>query len=97
MRRLALLVPLAVLLVGCGGGSDNNSASDGNGDKKGTMDCVISGDESKAELADLEEGKTHEVVVNTSKGSFTFELATDISPCTTARSQGSSRRASTTD
>ena len=52
------------------------------------MDCVISGDESKAELANLEDGKTYEVVVNTNKGSFTFELATDISPCTTASIAG---------
>ena len=98
MRRLALVLPIALLLVGCGGGSDNDSAGDGNGRtdtaatstgaKKGTMDCVISGDESKAELADLEAGKTHEVVVNTNKGSFTFELATEISPCTTASIAG---------
>jgi peptidyl-prolyl cis-trans isomerase B (cyclophilin B) len=48
------------------------------------MDCKISGDESKAELATLEDGKTYQVAVKTNKGDFTFELATDISPCTTA-------------
>ena len=52
------------------------------------MDCAISGDKSKAELADLEDGKTYEVVVDTSKGSFTFELATETSPCTTASIAG---------
>jgi peptidyl-prolyl cis-trans isomerase B (cyclophilin B) len=48
------------------------------------MDCKISGDESKAELATLEDGKTYQVAVKTNKGDFTFELATDVSPCTTA-------------
>jgi peptidyl-prolyl cis-trans isomerase B (cyclophilin B) len=52
------------------------------------MDCEIGGDASKAELADLDDGKTHSVVVDTSKGSFTFELATDTSPCTTAAFAG---------
>jgi peptidyl-prolyl cis-trans isomerase B (cyclophilin B) len=79
VKRLGLLVPLAVLLVGCGGGS---------GGKKETMDCNISGDESKAELATLEDGKTYEVAVKTNKGDFTFELATDASPCTTASFAG---------
>jgi peptidyl-prolyl cis-trans isomerase B (cyclophilin B) len=76
LRRLVLLFPIAVLLVGCGGG--------GGSGKKETMDCKISGDESKAELAALEDGKTYQVAVNTNKGDFSFELATDISPCTTA-------------
>lgn len=84
MRRLALVVPLALLLVGCGG----KSSSAGSSDKKGTMDCVISGDKSKAELANLEDGKTYEIVVNTNKGSFTFELAAKTSPCTTASIAG---------
>ena len=82
MKRL-LVVLLALLLVGCGGGG-NGSGSD----QKGSMDCEISGDDSKAELTELEEGKTHSVVVRTNKGSFTFELATDISPCTTASFAG---------
>jgi peptidyl-prolyl cis-trans isomerase B (cyclophilin B) len=76
VRRLLLLLPLAVLLVGCGG--------DSGGGKKETMDCAISGDESKAELATLEEDKTYTVAVQTNKGDFSFELSTDISPCTTA-------------
>ncbi len=83
MKRLFVLMPLLILLVGCGG------ESSGGGDTEGTtMDCEISGDTSKAELANLEDGKTHEIVVNTNKGSFTFELATDISPCTTASIAG---------
>jgi len=80
--RLAMALALAFVLVGCGG---NDSESSGGGNN---MDCEIGGDASKAELADLEDGKTHSVVVDTSKGSFTFDLATDISPCTTASFAG---------
>lgn len=85
MKRLSLLIPLVILLVGCGGksGSTANETTGGN-----AMDCVISGDKSKAELKTFEDGKKYEVVVNTSKGSFTFDLATDISPCTTASIAG---------
>ena len=86
MKRLALLIPVAILLIGCGGGNDSGANNDTTKGK--VMDCEIGGDESKAELANLEEGKTHEIVVNTNKGSFTFELATDISPCTTASIAG---------
>ena len=81
MTRPLLAVLLAVLLVGCGGGGNGS-------DQEGSMDCQITGDDSKAELAELEEGTTHSVVVQTTKGSFTFELATDISPCTTASFAG---------
>jgi peptidyl-prolyl cis-trans isomerase B (cyclophilin B) len=81
--RVAILLAAGLLLVGCGG-NDNESSGGG----KSTMDCEIGGDESKAELADLEDGKTHSVVVDTNKGSFTFDLATDISPCTTASFAG---------
>jgi peptidyl-prolyl cis-trans isomerase B (cyclophilin B) len=81
--RVAILLVVGLLLVGCGG-NDNESSGGGNA----TMDCEIGGDESKAELAELEDGKTHSVVVDTSKGSFTFDLATDISPCTTASFAG---------
>jgi peptidyl-prolyl cis-trans isomerase B (cyclophilin B) len=85
MRRLALLIPLVILLVGCGGKSDKSAAIKAKGT---TMDCEIGGDKSKAELANLDDGKTHAIVVNTNKGSFTFELATKISPCTTASIAG---------
>jgi peptidyl-prolyl cis-trans isomerase B (cyclophilin B) len=80
--RFAVLLALAFLLVGCG---SNDSDSSGGGN---TVDCEIGGDASKAELADLEDGKKHSVVVDTNKGSFTFDLATDISPCTTAAFAG---------
>jgi peptidyl-prolyl cis-trans isomerase B (cyclophilin B) len=76
VRRLFLLLPVVVLLVGCGG--------DNGGGKKETVDCTISGDESKAALATLEEDKTYMVAVQTNKGDFSFALSTDISPCTTA-------------
>jgi cyclophilin family peptidyl-prolyl cis-trans isomerase len=52
------------------------------------MDCEITGDESKAELAELEPGKTHRIVVDTNKGSFTIELDTEDSPCTAASIAG---------
>ena len=52
------------------------------------MNCEISGDKSKANLVDLDDGKTHSVAVETSKGDFTFDLATKISPCTTASFAG---------
>jgi peptidyl-prolyl cis-trans isomerase B (cyclophilin B) len=84
VKRLLLLLPLAVLLVGCGGkGSDNGNASGGS-----SMNCEISGDKSKANLIDLDDGKTHSVVVKTNKGDFTFDLATKTSPCTTASFAG---------
>jgi peptidyl-prolyl cis-trans isomerase B (cyclophilin B) len=95
MKRLALLIPLVILLVGCGSKSDTNNAtksttSGATNTTRGaaTMDCVIGGDKSKAELANLEDGKKHFVVVDTSKGSFTFELATKTSPCTAASIAG---------
>jgi peptidyl-prolyl cis-trans isomerase B (cyclophilin B) len=52
------------------------------------MDCEIGGDKSKAELANLDDSKTYDVVVKTNKGDFTFELATKTSPCTTASIAG---------
>jgi len=91
MKRLALLIPLVILLVGCGGESDESSSTTTNGSttaKGASLDCEIGGDKSKAELADLDDGKKHLVVVDTNKGSFTFELATKISPCTTASIAG---------
>jgi len=82
MKRLLVLLPLVVLLVGCGGKKSDN-ASGGS-----SMNCEISGDKSKANLVDLNDGKTHSVAVKTSKGDFTFDLATKISPCTTASFAG---------
>jgi peptidyl-prolyl cis-trans isomerase B (cyclophilin B) len=85
MKRLALLLPIAVLLVGCGGGDKQNENASSGGS---SMNCEIGGDKSKADLADLDANKTNSIVVDTSKGSFTFELATKISPCTTASFAG---------
>jgi cyclophilin family peptidyl-prolyl cis-trans isomerase len=56
------------------------------------MDCEITGDESKAELADLEPGKAHRIVVSTNKGDFTIELDTETSPCTTASIAGLTKK-----
>jgi peptidyl-prolyl cis-trans isomerase B (cyclophilin B) len=82
VRRLLLLMPLLVLLVGCGGDKSDNATGGS------SMDCKISGDKSKANLIDLDDGKAHSVAVKTNKGDFTFELATDTSPCTTASIAG---------
>jgi peptidyl-prolyl cis-trans isomerase B (cyclophilin B) len=83
VRRLLVLLPILVLLVGCGGGKNDNASSGG-----GSMNCEIGGDKSKADLADLDQDKTNSIVVDTSKGSFTFELATETSPCTSASFAG---------
>jgi len=87
MKRLALLIPLVILLVGCGSKSDTSGGSNTT-EGTTTMDCVIGGDKSKAKLANLDESKTYDIVVDTNKGSFTFELATTTSPCTTASIAG---------
>jgi hypothetical protein len=50
VRRLALLIPLVILLVGCGGKSATSGATKTKGS---TMNCEIGGD--KAELANLDE------------------------------------------
>ena len=84
MRRVFVLLPVLVLLVGCGTDKKSDSASSGGG----SMNCEIGGDKSKADLADLDQDKTNSIVVDTSKGSFTFELATKTSPCTTASFAG---------
>ena len=52
------------------------------------MGCEIQGDKSKADLVDLAGGKTHVVKVESNKGTFAFELATKISPCTTSAFAG---------
>jgi peptidyl-prolyl cis-trans isomerase B (cyclophilin B) len=88
VRRFALLLPVALLLVGCGTKSGGSSPTQTSSGKKAAMDCVISGDKSKATLATFGPGKTYDVVVDTNKGSFTFELATKTSPCTTASIAG---------
>jgi peptidyl-prolyl cis-trans isomerase B (cyclophilin B) len=82
MRRLLLLLPLVVLLVGCGT-KESDNASGGS-----SVNCKISGDKSKANLIDLDDGKTHSVAVKTSKGDFTFDLATKTSPCVTGSFAG---------
>jgi peptidyl-prolyl cis-trans isomerase B (cyclophilin B) len=82
VKRLLLLLPIVVLLVGCGGKTSDN-ASGGS-----SMNCEITGDKSKANLIHLDDGKTHSVAVKTSKGDFTFDLAAKTSPCTTASFAG---------
>ena len=83
MKRLLLFLPLAVLLVGCGGDMKSDDASGGS-----SMNCDITGDKSKANLVELDDGQTHSILVKTNKGDFTFDLATKTSPCTTASFAG---------
>jgi len=74
VRRLLLLF-LVAALAGCGG--DDGS---GGGDAQ-QSDCDVQGD---AQLAELEEGKTYRLVMQTNKGSFTIELDRETAPCTSA-------------
>ena len=71
MRRLLLLL-LVAALAGCGG-DDGADAQE--------SDCDVQGD---AQLAELEEGKTYRLVMQTNKGSFTIELDRETAPCTSA-------------
>jgi len=70
-----LLLFLVAALAGCGG--DDGS---GGGDAQ-QSDCDVQGD---AQLAELEEGKTYRLVMQTNKGSFTIELDRETAPCTSA-------------
>lgn len=74
MRRLLLLL-LVAALAGCGGddGSDGGNAQQ--------SECDVQGD---AQLAELEEGKTYRLVMQTNKGAFTIELDRETAPCTSA-------------
>jgi cyclophilin family peptidyl-prolyl cis-trans isomerase len=73
--RRALLLLLVAALAGCGG-------DDGNGGGNAQQsDCDVQGD---AQLAELEEGKTYRLVVQTNKGAFTIELDRETAPCTSA-------------
>ena len=74
MRRLLLLL-LVAALAGCGGDDD------GGGGNAQQSDCDVQGD---AQLAELEEGKTYSLVVQTNKGAFTIELDRETAPCTSA-------------
>jgi peptidyl-prolyl cis-trans isomerase B (cyclophilin B) len=73
--RRALLLLLVAALAGCGG-------DDGNGGGNAQQsDCDVQGD---AQLAELEDGKTYRLVVQTNKGAFTIELDRETAPCTSA-------------
>jgi peptidyl-prolyl cis-trans isomerase B (cyclophilin B) len=71
VRRVLLLLLIAAL-AGCGG--------DDGGDAR-QSDCDVQGD---AQLAELEEGKTYRLVMQTNKGAFTIELDRETAPCTSA-------------
>jgi peptidyl-prolyl cis-trans isomerase B (cyclophilin B) len=66
---------MVAALAGCGGGE---GGSDGNAQQS---DCDVQRD---AQLAELEEGKTYNLVVQTNKGAFTIELNRETAPCTSA-------------
>jgi peptidyl-prolyl cis-trans isomerase B (cyclophilin B) len=76
VRRAALLL-LALVLAGCGGNGDGETAR---------MDCEVTpeGNSGPPEIEPLDEGKTHRLAVKTNKGSFTVELDLESAPCTTA-------------
>ena len=70
-----LLLLLVAALAGCGG---DDSSDGGNAQQS---DCDVQGD---AQLAELEEGKTYRLVMQTNKGAFTIELDRETAPCTSA-------------
>jgi peptidyl-prolyl cis-trans isomerase B (cyclophilin B) len=74
VRRVLLLL-LVAALAGCGGDGD-----EGGGEAQQSA-CEVQGD---GELAELEEGKTYRLVVQTNKGPFTIELDRETAPCASA-------------
>ena len=74
MRRVLLLL-LVAGLAGCGGDGD------GGGGEAQQSDCQVQGD---GQLAELEEGKTYRLTVQTNKGPFTIELDRETAPCASA-------------
>ena len=74
MRRVLLLL-LVAALAGCGGDGD------GGGGEAQQSDCEVQGD---GQLAELEEGKTYRLVIQTNKGPFTIELDRETAPCASA-------------
>jgi len=74
VRRVLLLL-LVAALAGCGGDGD------GGGGEAQQSDCEVQGD---GQLAELEEGKTYRLIVQTNKGPFTIELDRETAPCASA-------------
>jgi cyclophilin family peptidyl-prolyl cis-trans isomerase len=72
--RVVLLLLMVAALAGCGG----DDSAGGNAQQS---DCDVQGD---AQLAELEDGKTYRLVVQTNKGAFTIELDRETAPCTSA-------------
>jgi peptidyl-prolyl cis-trans isomerase B (cyclophilin B) len=72
--RVALLLLMVAALAGCGG----DDSAGGNAQQS---DCDVQGD---AQLAELEDGKTYRLVVQTNKGAFKIELDRETAPCTSA-------------
>jgi peptidyl-prolyl cis-trans isomerase B (cyclophilin B) len=79
MKRLVLVVPVMILLAGCGGGGTKEKAAAGCQFENPTELPM-----KKPKLVTLDSGKTYDIVVRTNKGNITIELATKTSPCTTA-------------
>jgi cyclophilin family peptidyl-prolyl cis-trans isomerase len=86
VRPLAFLLLLAALLIaaaGCGGGgSDNSGDSGSSGDSYCEVTSTEGGD--VPDLTPLDTSETHELVMETNKGSFTVKLDPEQSPCATA-------------
>jgi peptidyl-prolyl cis-trans isomerase B (cyclophilin B) len=79
--KRALLVVLAMLLAGCGGG-DGGDAQE--------SDCEVT--EGSAQLPELEEGKTYRLVFETNQGGFTIALDHETAPCTSRSFVGLARQ-----
>jgi cyclophilin family peptidyl-prolyl cis-trans isomerase len=82
VRLLALLLLLAAALAltaGCGGGG---GGSDDSGDSSCDVTSTEGGD--VPDLTPLDTSETHELVLDTNKGTFTVKLDPEQSPCATA-------------
>ena len=80
VRPLALLLLLAAALAataGCGGGSGSGGSSSG-------CEVTKEGGSDVPDLKPLDTGVTHELVMETNKGTFTVKLDPEQSPCATS-------------
>jgi peptidyl-prolyl cis-trans isomerase B (cyclophilin B) len=85
VRPLAFLLLLAALLVavaGCGGGSDSSGDNGSSSESSCEVTSTEGGD--VPDLTPLDTSETHELVMDTNKGSFTVKLDPEQSPCATA-------------
>jgi cyclophilin family peptidyl-prolyl cis-trans isomerase len=80
VRPLVLVLLLAAALAavaGCGGGGDDGSSSS-------ACEVTPEGGSDVPDLKPLDTAQTHELVMDTNKGTFTIKLDPEQSPCATA-------------